>query len=164
LQMTEEEIYLKRMSDEANVDLLYLSDLEKKQRLEEAERKKFGRYWIWDGYFNEKNKDLWLDTAEALKHINEQVIEDIQDYILLEAFKGMPEMKIQKFIDEDQKDRITNEKKLRKKGAEEYYKQAIDDSKKRKQLDTMRPPVAWNFIQDTGEEQIPHVLRAKACP
>ena len=94
LQMTEEEIYLKRMSDEANVDLLYLSDLEKKQRLEEAERKKFGRYWIWDGYFNEKNKEMWLETAENLKHINEQVIEDIQDFILLEAFKGMQELKI----------------------------------------------------------------------
>jgi hypothetical protein len=26
LELTEEEIYLKRMSDEANVDLLYLSD------------------------------------------------------------------------------------------------------------------------------------------
>lgn len=70
LLMTEEEIYLKRMSDEANVDLLFLTDDQKKQRLEEAERKRFGRYWTWDGYFNEKNKDLWLDTAEALKHIN----------------------------------------------------------------------------------------------
>ena len=40
----------------------------------------------------------------------------------------------------------------------------MEDSKKRKQLDTMRPPIAWNFIQDPAEEKIPHVLRAKACP
>lgn len=29
---------------------------------------------------------------------------------------------MQKLIDEDQKERIANEKKLRKKGADEYYK------------------------------------------
>jgi len=55
LEMTEEEIYLKKLSDEANVDLLYLSEDQMKQRLEEAERKKYGRHWIWEGYFNEKN-------------------------------------------------------------------------------------------------------------
>lgn len=165
LEMTEEEIYLKRMSDEANVDLLYLSEEQKRQRLEEAERKKFGRYWVWEGYFNEKNKDLWLDTVEALKHINEQVIEDIEDAILLEAFKGVNDKnKLQKMIDDDQKERMTNEKKLTKKGADEWYAKALEDSKKRKQLDTMRPPAVWNFIQDTAEEPIPHVLRAKANP
>lgn len=99
--MTEEEIYLKRMSDAANVDLLFLSDEQKKKHLEEAERKKFGRYWVWEGYFNEKNEQKWLDTVEALKHVNEQVLEDIEDYILLEAFKPWKEDKIQKFIDED---------------------------------------------------------------
>lgn len=92
--MTEEELYLKKMSDEANVDLLFLTDDQKKARLEEAERKKYGRYWIWEGYFNEKNEQMWLDTAEALKHVNEQVIEDIEDVILLEAFKGVGEAKI----------------------------------------------------------------------
>lgn len=96
--------------------------------------------------------------------MNDQVIEDIEDYILLEAFKGLNETKIQKMIDDDQMERIANEKKLRKKNADEYYKQALDDAKKRKQLDTMRPPAVWNFFQDAGEEQLPHVLRAKACP
>lgn len=99
--MTEEEIYLKKLSDEANVDLLYLTEDQKAAKLEEAERKKYGRYWTWEGYFNEKNKEMWLNTAEALKHINDQVIEDIEDFILLEAFKGQSESKIQKFIDED---------------------------------------------------------------
>lgn len=162
--MSVEEIYLKRMSEEANCDLLFLTEGEKRQRLEEAERRKFGRYWIWEGYFNDKHTDVWLDTAEALKHVNEQVIEDIEDFILLEAFKGLNEAKVQKLIDEDQKERIGNEKKLRKKDAEDYYKQAVEDSKKRKQLDTMRPPAVWNFVQDSAEEQIPHVLRAKANP
>ena len=42
-----------------------------KRVLEEAERKKYGRYWIWEGYFDEKHTEMWLDTAEALKHVNE---------------------------------------------------------------------------------------------
>ena len=51
-----------------------------------------------------------------------------------------------------------------KKGADEWFKQAQDDMKKRKQLDQMRPPEVWNFFQDENEEKIPHVLRANACP
>lgn len=36
-------------------------DLEAIEREKEAaERKIYGRYWIWEGYFNEKKKDLWL--------------------------------------------------------------------------------------------------------
>ena len=50
------------------------------------------------------------------------MIEDIEDYILLEAFKPLKEDKIQKIIDEDQNERMLNEKKLKKKGADEYYK------------------------------------------
>ena len=49
-------------------------------------------------------------------------------------------------IDDDEKERLANEKKLRKKDADEWYKQAQEDSKKRKQLDTMRPPDVWNFL------------------
>jgi len=79
------------MSDEANIDVLFMSEEQKKQHLEEAERKKFGRYWIWELYFNQKNEAKWLKTAEDLKHVNDQVIEDIEDYILLEAFKPMKE-------------------------------------------------------------------------
>ena len=67
-------------------------------------------------------------------------------------------------IDDDQKERLANEKKLKKNGGEEWFKQAVEDQKKRKQLDTMRPPMVWNFFQDAGEEKIPHILRAKANP
>ena len=124
LEMTEEELYLKKLSDEANVDLMFLSEGEKQKKIEEAERKKYGRYWIWEGYYNEKKMDLWLDTAEALKHVNDQVNEDIEDSILLKAFKGVSEAKVQKMIDDDQKERLLNEKKLKKNNADEWYKQA----------------------------------------
>ena len=35
---------------------------------------------------------------------------------------------------------------MMKKGADEYFKKAQDDMKKRKQLDQMRPPDVWNFF------------------
>ena len=41
---------------------------------------------------------------------------------------------------------MINERKLMKKGGEEWFKQAQDDMKKRKQLDMMRPPEVWNFF------------------
>ncbi len=31
---------------------------------------------------------LWLDGAEALRHINPQVLEDVEDVLLLEGFQG----------------------------------------------------------------------------
>ena len=40
-------------------------------------------------YFNQTHKQTWIDTAEALKNINDHVLEDIEDYILLDGFKGM---------------------------------------------------------------------------
>jgi len=51
-----------------------LSDHQKQQEIEKKEREIYGRYWIWEGYFNEKNTPKWLETAEALKHINPQVL------------------------------------------------------------------------------------------
>ena len=50
--------------------------------------------WIWTGYFNEKNRQKWLDTAEALKHINDHVLQDIEDAIILEGFKGVKKDKL----------------------------------------------------------------------
>lgn len=69
--MTIEELYLKKLQDEANVDILYLTEGQKEEMIADAERKKYGRYWVWEQYYNEKNQQIWLDTAEALKHIND---------------------------------------------------------------------------------------------
>jgi hypothetical protein len=63
----------------------HIEKSEQQLELEAAEkdRKQYGRFWIWDGYFNERNKDLWLETAEDLKNVNDMVIQDIEDSILL---------------------------------------------------------------------------------
>lgn len=68
--MTEEEIYAMKMEGtDAN-----LSEAQREQAKMEQEIKKYGRMWMWEGYFNLKNKELWLETAEALKHINDHVL------------------------------------------------------------------------------------------
>ena len=59
-----------------------------------------------------------------LKHINHHVIEDMQDFILLEGFKGMKSEKIRVEIEEDVKRRILEEVKLRGEAGEEYEKWA----------------------------------------
>jgi hypothetical protein len=51
-----------------------MSDAQRARAMIEEEIAKYGRYWIWEGYFNEKNKEKWLDTAEALKSINDHVL------------------------------------------------------------------------------------------
>ena len=63
----------------------HIEKSEQQLELEAAEkdRKTYGRFWVWDGYFNERNKDMWLETAEDLKNVNDMVIQDIEDSILL---------------------------------------------------------------------------------
>jgi hypothetical protein len=46
----------------------------REQAAKEAEIKRYGRTWVWDGYINDKNKDKWLLSAQALRHINDQVL------------------------------------------------------------------------------------------
>lgn len=56
---------------------------------------------MWEGYYHQKNTAQWLETAENLKHINDHVLEDIEDAILLEAFKGLKPEKVRDFIEND---------------------------------------------------------------
>lgn len=131
---------------------------------EEAEIRKYGRTWIWEGYFNEGAKPQWLETAEMLKHVNSHVIEDMQDAIMLEGFKGMRSEKIRVEIEEDIKRRITEEVKLQGDDGPEYLKWAEAREKRRKFLNEMRPPKIWNFFDDSQGEKIDHVIRYNANP
>lgn len=129
----------------------------------EADLKKYGREWIWEGYFNEAARPQWLETAEMLKHVNPHVIEDMEDAILLEGFKLKPE-KIRKEIEEDVLRRIAEEKKLRGEDGAEYEKWAMAREKRRKFLNSMRPPKIWNFFDDSEGDKIDHVIRHDANP
>ena len=95
--MTEEELIAWRMEQVASGENTGISKTEAQLQaeMEEKERKEYGRFWVWEGYFSEKNKEKWLQCAEDLKHINDHVIQDIEDSILLEAFKGQKANKIE---------------------------------------------------------------------
>ena len=52
--------------------------IEKKKKYDE-EVKKFGRFWIMEGFFKKEDKDLWLEAIDLLSTINPLVREDIRD-------------------------------------------------------------------------------------
>ena len=54
---------------------------EKKKKYDE-EVKKFGRFWISEGFFKKEDKPLWLEAIDLLSEINILVREDIRDYFI----------------------------------------------------------------------------------
>lgn len=142
-----------------------MSEAQKEQALEEAERKKYGRHWVWDGYFNERNKEQWLTTAEQLKHINNMVLQDVEDFIILKAFKGVKPDKIRQIIDDDHQTRMIQNKRLLGKDGDEWFNKQKIESKKRRFMNSIRPPHYWNFFEEGAEEmKVKHVLRYNAKP
>lgn len=57
--------------------------------------------WMWEQYFNESKKELWMQAAEKLRRINPHVLQDIEDHILLQGFKGKKLNEVKKIIDND---------------------------------------------------------------
>ena len=127
--------------------------------MEKQEIEKYGRMWIWEGYFNSANRDKWLGAAEKLRRINPHVIQDIEDYLMLEGLK-VPEVKDVKRVIDGHLNATRLQKKNRDKDEEE--KEKVHD-KNRNFLNDMRPPFCWNFFED-AEEKTPHVLRHNAEP
>jgi len=142
-----------------------LSDAQRIAAEEKKQRELYGRLWIWEGYFNEKNQQKWLDCAEALKHVNDHVLQDIEDFILLKGFGKEKPDKIRQLIDDDHKERISKEKNKLETGQEEYEAKAMEHLKKRRFMNSVRPPHYWNFFEDGREEErVKHVLRFNANP
>ena len=168
-QMTEEEARIAIMKNKEKQEEELMTEEQLEQKREEEEREKYGRYWVWEGYFNEKRKDQWLETAELLKHINPHVLQDIEDYILLEGFKGMKTDKIRQEIEDDQKARLADEKKLKAPDERDDFEEFKNkESSKRRFLLPLRPTDnlrIWNFFEDCDEDlKTKHVLRFNANP
>jgi hypothetical protein len=152
-----------------NEGQLSLTETQKIHEAEKKEREEYGRYWVWEGYFNEKLKDKWLDTAEKLKHVNDHIIQDIEDSILLKGFGRQIKMeKIKDKIEMDHKQRIEYAKKQIDDPEErdKYENRANDHIKKRRNLDFFRPHRGfWNTFQDGPDmEKVEHVMRYDADP
>lgn len=167
LHMTEEEIIAKKLENEDGQ--LSLSEMQKIHEAERKEREIYGRFWIWEGYFNEKLKEKWLETAEQLKHINPHILQDIEDYILLKGFgRGLKPEKIKEKIEADHRQRIEYKKKFiqDQEEKEKFDNKAKDHIRKRKFMDIYRPHAGfWNLFEDGPEdEKVEHVLRYNADP
>jgi hypothetical protein len=122
--------------------------------------------WIWEGLYNEKYKDVWLQTADMLAEVNPHVLQDMEDAILLKGFQGMKPLAIKSEIEKDQEKRIADEKKLRGTDGAEYEKQEKEMEAKRKILADLRPSdKIWNFFEDCDEsERVKHVMQYNAKP
>lgn len=114
--------------------------------------------WIWEGYFHLNRKEQWISAADKFRHINTHVIQDIEDSILLEGFKGKKPIEIKKIIDQDLHGKRSKKKNRNK---EEEEEEKLED-KRRDFLNNMRPPNVWNFFEDSEIVKTPHLLRPDA--
>ena len=60
----------------------FVPELQERKKKYDEEVKQFGRFWLMEGFFSKKDKNLWLEAIESLANINELVREDIRDSIL----------------------------------------------------------------------------------
>lgn len=148
---TEPAKFLTAKQQEALEAAELLAAEQKKKEEEAKERKKYGRFWIWTGYFNEKFTDKFLETAEMLKHVNEHVLEDIEDYILLKGFRGMKPDAIRDKIEQDRKQRVEWKKKQVKTAEEREKIEEVhtEFQRKRDYMNKFRPHTTfWNLMDD----------------
>ena len=74
----------------------YSEEMDEKKKKYDEEVKKFGRFWIMEGFFKKEDKDSWLKAIDLLSTINVLVREDMRDSFICG--------KKQKFIKENKED------------------------------------------------------------
>ena len=63
------------------------------------EVKKYGRFWLMEGYFPPEDRDKWLLAIESISNINRLVQEDIRDMILVgndDKYRNMNQQRVEK--------------------------------------------------------------------
>jgi hypothetical protein len=63
-------------------------ELSERKSLHDEEVKQFGRFWLMEGFFSKKDKNLWLEAIDLLSTINELVREDIRDQFVYPKMEG----------------------------------------------------------------------------
>ncbi|CAD8047451.1 unnamed protein product [Paramecium sonneborni] len=105
---------------------------------------KYGRYWLWDFYCTQENKQVFEDCVERVRHINKAVQQDIEDEIIKEGM--IPKIRNRQ-LQQNDPSLLFNE--LRKKDYDNQY------------VLMRRPPELWNYPKVIEEE---HQFRAIADP
>lgn len=136
---------------------------EKEEQRKEAERqhqmeedKKYGRYMIWEGFIAEPRYPEWKTASAKVDGLNAHVIEDIQDYIILQTYQlpneeGKKEFEKAKKAEEERKIEI-------EKGDKEEDKVQIKVEAK---LEEYRPHKrVWNYFLEKESPYLrPHRFR-----
>jgi len=88
------------------------------------------------------------------------VLQDIEDFILMQGFKGHKPSEVEKTIQED----LQQRRRIQKDRTKEAEEQDKEQDRKRTFLNSyLRPPYCWNFFEPE-EETTQHVLRPTANP
>ena len=64
-------------------------ELIEKKAQHDKEVKEFGRFWLMEGFFSKKDKNLWLEAIDLLSNVNELVREDIRDSFIFPKEEGV---------------------------------------------------------------------------
>ena len=63
-------------------------ELSERKSIHDEEVKQFGRFWLMEGFFSKKDRNLWLEAIDLLSTINELVREDIRDKFIYPKGEG----------------------------------------------------------------------------
>ena len=72
----EETIMNKRIQDKMShsTTSAFNTDAQKEKEIQRVEIERYGRMWIWEGYFHQNKKEQWFAAADKFRHINPHVI------------------------------------------------------------------------------------------
>ncbi|CAD8139947.1 unnamed protein product [Paramecium octaurelia] len=115
-----------------------------REKEQQSLMQKYGRYWLWDFYCTQENRQIFEDCVERVRHINKAVQQDIEDEIIKEGM--IPKIRNRQMQQNDPS-LLFNE--LRKKDYDNQY------------VLMRRPPELWNYPKVIDEE---HQFRAIADP
>lgn len=137
------------------------SELQAERERERIEIENYGRMWIWDGYYSPNRKEQWLQAIEKLGHVNDHVMQDIEDYIILQGFAKEKPAQVKAIIDGHKKDKRRKMGVHKDKDLEDHFHH--EDKKREFFNANLRPPQCWNAFEEP-DTKTPHILRHNAKP
>ena len=105
---------------------------------DESDTKMFGYSFILQNLIDIKYFNKFVKIARQISFENQQVIRDIQDYLIVESLRS-----------------VGKEYFLNKHKASQKMKFYIDqrDTEEHQALKTLKPPLVWNYYQSQREQQ-----------
>ena len=139
----------------------------------------YGRTWIWETFCkdDEGRQTAWLAGSGFLRKINDQVLEDIEDYLQLKGWtQGTQPVQVEAITARIQKDlaqrrereameMATTARDAEDEKEEDPNEKGVNEDKRRKFITNFRPHErVWNFVEEDAATRLPHLLRAAADP